>query len=175
MVMNLVQGLQIVPPTVKRWLPPVRRTAYLEPNGIDLVSIAETPVRSFTEADWVYLQIVLYAEQIHPWTMEDIDQLKTERDLARMSIEGPTFIRPGEPADCTMKVEVAHSLTATPGSDWREYRGVGPYKLRSFQARLTITLPTTDHSFRLYRFATRATRRGAPMRDTHVERLFSNA
>ena len=94
-------------------------------------------------------------------------------NAARWTLEGPTFPVPGEPANSTVKLEVAHSLTATPGSDWREFRP-GLYKLRSYRVRLTITRPTLDFDFRVYRLATRATRRAQPQAQAVSERFFAH-
>jgi hypothetical protein len=131
------------------WVAPERRSAALKASGGGLVHTYESDAQALGAAAWVYLQAVIYAEQIHPATADDLDAM-SGRDLARWSIEGPTFVRPGETPNCTLKLEVAYSLTATPGSDWREFRP-GRYKLRSYQMKLTVTRPTTDYDFRIYR------------------------
>jgi hypothetical protein len=161
-------GLGIAP-----GVPPVKQSPSLAPSGGGLTHVytSGTKIIAGGEPDWVYLSAVLYAEQIHPATLEDLDAMDV-RDLERWSIEGPTSLRPGETPNCSLTLDMAYSLTTTPGTDWREFRP-GEYKLRSYILRLTITRPTTDYDFRVYRLATRATRKAKPMRETFHERFFN--
>lgn len=158
------------------WKAPLRRPAALKRDALN-TSLSHTytsTLHTLTEAEEVYLVAELYAEQIHPWTVDQVAALGAieGRDAARWTMEGPTMVRPGEPANCTLKLEVAHSLASAPGEDWQEFRA-GVYKLRSYKMRVTITRPSTDFDFRVYRLSTRAIRRRPVMRDTFTERFFA--
>lgn len=163
--------------TTDPWVPAIKRSVALKRDNLNVYLVAQftTNDHVLAESDWVYLQAAVYAEQIHPWTLDQVDALGPIEgpNAQRWTMEGPTSIAPGEPANCTMLLEVAHSLTTSPGSDWREFRP-GRYKLRSYRMRLTITRPSLDFDFRVYRFATRATRAAPAQREVFAERFMLN-
>lgn len=167
-------------PTVFLHLPPIERGSKLKATAGSTTHQYETDARSIEEADWMYLQVVHAAYQVHPATVAQLAALGPVggRDALRWTVEGPTSHRPGDPgavANCTFLIEVAYSLTATPGSDWRAYKPSGRYKLRSYKARLTITRPDETYDFRVLRFAVRAERVAQPMMDHVTARVFSHA
>lgn len=166
-------------PTPHPWIPLSERGSKLKATAGSTTHSYTTDDRVLASAGWVYLQIVFKAYQIHPATVDELDVLGPVggRNALRWTIEGPTSHRPGDPgagANCAMKLEVAYSTTATPGSDWQVYRPRGRYKLRSFKTRLTITRPDETYDFRVVRFATRATRVGLSQRDHYTERFLSD-
>lgn len=173
--MGSIVSLSIGAAVNSPWIPAVRRSAHLKATGVALTGSYTTDVHAFSEPDEVYLQAVTYAEQVHPWTVEQVAALGPIEgpNARRWTMEGPTSLRPGEPSNCTLKVEVATSLGAAPGGDWRTFVP-GMFKLRSYKFRATLTRPSADFDFRLYRLATRATRKAQPMRDWATERLFDN-
>ena len=167
------------PGDTEPWVPPERRGSKLRQSGVGLTHSYTTDAQLFSESDWVYLQVVLSAYQIHPATVAELSALGPvgSTNAMRWTIEGPTSHRIGDPGfgvNCTMLVEVAHSLTSDPGTDWRVYRPER-YKLRSFKARLTVVRPDVTYGFRVTRFAVRATRVAPAQRDVIGERFFSHA
>lgn len=169
---------EVIAGTTNPWVPAIRRSAALKRDAlnVELVATFTGDPHVLSESDWVYLQVSMYAEQIHPWTVDQIDALGPieGENAARWTWEGPTYTLPGEPANCTFALEVAHSLTSDPGTDYRAFQS-GLFKLRSYRVRLVITRPSLEFDFRVYRLATRATRRALPQREVHVERWFSHA
>lgn len=159
-------------PVSKPWVTPTFGGPKLEPSGGGLVHTYTTDTKVLAEADWTYLQVVLVAWQIHPATVAELAQLGPvgSANAQRWTIEGPLSHQPGDPGNvnCTVTVEIAHSMTSDPGSDWRPYVE-GKYRLRSVKARVTITRPTTDYSFRIARMALRAERVGAQQRPRRVQ------
>lgn len=131
-----------------------------------------TDVYSMAEADWVYLQVTLVAYQIHPATIAELAALGPVGgpNARRWTIEGPLHHVPGDPGaetNCTMKLEIAHSMAATPGSAWRDYEA-GRFRLRSAQARVTIVRPSAAYDFRICRFSLLATKVPAPQQVRNV-------
>lgn len=157
-------------------LPPAYRSAALYASGGALEHIYEGNVRSLFAAEELQLEVVLVAYQIHPWTVEQISELGPigGRNMARWTLEGPTSPMPGEPGNCTFKLEIAHSTGASPGTDWREIRPGGKYLLRSYQTRLTIVRPSTDFDFRVHRLNVSATRTLTPQQGVLSRRFFSH-
>lgn len=156
----------------KLWLPPEMRGTKLKPTGSGLVHTFTTDTYVLAESDWVYLQIALVAYQIHPATVAELSALGPVGgpNAKRWTIEGPLVHVPGDPGEetnCTMRIEVATSMTSTPGSAWRDY-SPGRFRLRSAKARLTITRPSTAYSFRVARFTLVATRISAQQRSRKV-------
>jgi hypothetical protein len=149
-------------PTSKPWITPAFGGPKLKPSGGGLVHSYTTDAKTFAEADWVYLQIVVAAYQIHPATAAELAALGPvgSANAQRWTIEGPLSHQPGDPGagqNCTIKAELATSMSEAPGSDWRDY-GPGKYRLRSAKARITITRPSTAYDFRVTRFSLLATR-----------------
>ena len=157
------------------WVPAYLRGPQLKPSA-GTTHTHETDAQALAEADWVYLQIVLMAYQIHPMTVGGLDAFGPigGRNFLRWTSEGPTSLLPGETANCSIRVDVAHSLTATAGSDWREHDS-GRHKLRSFKARVVVTRPDTTYDFRIVRFGVQATVNAPPMPDRLGERWFDGA
>lgn len=172
-----VSQLDTIAGSTNPWDPVVKKSVALKRDSLNahLIGQFTSNARVLAESDWVYLQALLYAEQIHPWTVDQVAALGPieGRNAMRWTLEGPLSPGPGEPANCAIFLEVAHSLTATPGSDWREFKP-GKYKLRSYRMRLTIARPSLDFDFRIYRLATRATRVAPPQRDAVGAAFFSH-
>jgi hypothetical protein len=151
--------------------PPDRRLPRLKPSGATLSGVYTTDTLVFAEADWVILQVALVAWQIHPATIAELAALGPlgGANAKRWTIEGPLSHRPGDPGsgNCTIKVEIATSMTDDPGSNWVEYEA-GRYRLRSAKARLTVTRPAADYDWRVSRFALRAVRVPAGSRARRV-------
>lgn len=175
-LMPIIAGMEVEDAATHPWIPAIKRSGALKRDllNVALVAVYESESLVLNESDWVYLQAVLYAEQIHPYTLDQIGALGPIEgpNAARWTIEGPTSDLPGEPQQCDFKIEVAHSLMATSGTDWRAFRP-GKFKLRSCRLRLTITRYSLDFDFRVYRFAIRANRIAPPQRDWAVERYFN--
>ena len=133
----------------------------LAPTGGGLQHRYEFTGGTFSATQWAYLQIGIEANQVYPWTFEDLDSLGTWSSvaLARWTSEGPLALRSGEPLNCVLTIEISTSTTSTPGTNWIRFRP-GRYKLRRYALRITIDRPTTSHSFRLRRLVVRATRIG---------------
>lgn len=164
--MPTLSNITVEPAQASLWLPAVKRSPALKPST-GTVHTYTADQRVLTgEAEWVHLEVVTYAEQYHPATIEYLDGLGPieGRDMARWTVEGPMLLFPGEDENCSMRVEVSHSESGTAGTDWRLYEP-GPYKLRAFNVRLVIERPSTSHDFRVYRLATRATRLAPQARD----------
>lgn len=159
-------------PVAKPWITPAFSGPKLQPSGSGLEHVYTTDTKALTEADWVYLQVVLVAHQIHPATVAELATLGPvgSANAQRWTIEGPLSHQPGDPGNgnCTVLVEIAHSLTSDPGTDWKPYRE-GRYRLRSVKARVTITRPDDTYSFRVLRFALVAERVGAQQRPRRVQ------
>lgn len=158
--------------TESLWLPPELRGKKLKPSGGGLSHSFTTDAYVLDQSDWVYLQVALVAYQIHPATVADLSALGPVggENAKRWTIEGPLVHVPGDPGaeeNCSMRVEVATSMTASPGNAWRDYTP-GKFRLRSAKARVTITRPSTAYSFRVARFALLATRVSAPQRARSV-------
>ena len=153
------------------WLQPSLRGAKLYPDSLDLVHVYETDAKQLAEADWAYLQVVMDAYQVHPATVAELAMLGPvgAPNAQRWTVEGPLMDRPGDPGlgNCTMLVEVAHSLDLDPGSNWIAYKP-GRYRLRSVKARVTITRPALGYSFRVLKLALLATRAATPQRPRRV-------
>ena len=166
-------SLEAAPP-VKPWIPLERRGPKLKASGSSLTHTFTTDTEVLDSVDYVYLEIVLGAYQIHPATIKELAALGPVggANARRWTIEGPTSHRPGDPgvgANCTMKVEIAHSMNTDPGSDWREYvPGPRKYRLRSVKARLVITRPALPYDFRVTQFSLQATRVAAQKRPRGV-------
>lgn len=176
--MGTIISMSIQPPSTDPWVPLIRRGAALKRDllNVDLIGSYTGDAHVFDEAEWVYLQAVTYAEQVHPWTVDQIDALGPIEgaNAMRWTFEGPTSIRAGEPQNCTMALELAYSQTTVPGSDWRTFRP-GRYKLRSYRVRIVVTRPSLDFDFRVYRLATRATKLGKARKRVIEERFYSHA
>lgn len=174
--MSVISGMEVETGSSNPWVPVIKRSGALKRDLLNVIPEHQftTDAYVLSESDWVYLQAVLYAEQIHPWTVDQVDALGPIEgpNAARWTMEGPTFDLPGEPQQCDCKIEVAHSLTDDPGTDWRVFRA-GKFKLRSAKLRLTITRHSLDFDFRVYRFALRATRMAPPQRDVMAERYWN--
>ncbi len=165
-------------PTEYPWIPASKLGPAVRPSGVELESSYTTDTKTLAEADWVYLQVVMAAHQVHPATVAELALLGPVggANAKRWTIEGPLMHRPGDPGavfgndapQCTALVEVAHSLTADPGTNWRRYVP-GRYRLRSVQARVTITRPDPSYSFALTRLAIMATRIAPPARPRRVQ------
>lgn len=159
-------------PTPKPWITPAFGGPKIKPSGGGLSHVYTTDTKTIAEADWVYLQVVLVAWQIHPATVAELAALGPvgSANAQRWTIEGPLSHQPGDPGNgnCTVSVEIAHSLSSDPGSDWQPYVE-GKYRLRSVKARVTITRPTTAYDFRVARFSLRAERVGAQQRPRRVQ------
>lgn len=173
--MPIAASINVEPaPVSKPWIPAAERGPKLKATGPSLVHTLTTDAYVLEEADYVYLEIVLRAYQIHPATIAELAALGPVggANAQRWTIEGPTSHRPGDPgagANCTMKVEIAHSMTSDPGSDWREYvPGTRKYRLRSVKARLTITRPAATYDFRVLQFDLQAQRAAAQKRPRGV-------
>lgn len=170
--MPIATAMTIEAATPNPWLPVEHRGTKLKPSGVGLIHSYETDPKDLLEADWAYLQVALVAYQVHPATVAELVALGPVggANARRWTIEGPLLHRPGDPgagANCTMVLEVAHSLTSDPGTDWKPYRP-GKYRLRSVKARVTITRPAATYSFRIVRFALLATRVSPPKRPRKV-------
>lgn len=134
----------------------------VESSGPGLGFRYEFTGQSFSAAVHVYLQVGLIARQIHPATIAEVSAIVGplgSRKARQWTIEGPLLASLWDEPNCTVKVEVAHSLGSTPGTDWREYRP-GVYRLRSYAVRVTITRPSAAFDFRLSRLYVRATKMG---------------
>lgn len=168
--------MAVHPTSSNPWEAPYRRSGALKRDALNVALFHQYTTDPFVldEADWVYLQALVYAEQIHPWTVDQVSELGgiESRNAKRWTMEGPISPVAGEPANCTQLLQVAYNLTASPGSDWRTFQP-DKYKLRSVKLRLTITRPSTDFDFRVYRLAIRATRVAPPQRDIIGERFYS--
>ena len=152
-------------------LPAEMRGAKLMPVGPALSHVYTTDTLTLDVADIVQLQVLLVAYQIHPATIAELAALGPVggANAKRWTIEGPLVSIPGDPGggvNCTMALEVATSMTATPGA-WRPYEA-GRYRLRSVKARVTITRPSTSFQFRVARFTLLASRLSAPQRSRRV-------
>jgi hypothetical protein len=158
-------------PVAKGWITPTFGGPKLKPSGGGLSHVYTTDAKVLAEADWTYLQVVLVAWQIHPATVAELAALGPVggSNAKRWTIEGPLSHQPDDPGDgnCTVSVEIAHSMTSDPGTDWRPYVE-GKYRLRSVKARVTITRPSTAYSFRIARLALVAERVGAQQRPRRV-------
>ncbi len=159
-------------PAAKGWITPTFGGPKLRPSGVGLSHVYTTDAKVLAEADWTYLQVVLVAWQIHPATVAELAALGPVggSNAKRWTIEGPLSHQPDDPGagNCTVTVEIAHSMTSDPGTDWKPYVE-GKYRLRSVKARVTITRPTTDYSFRIARLALVAERVGAQQRPRRVQ------
>ena len=149
-------------PTAFPWLPASEQGAKVKPSGLSLTHSYTTNTYPLDEADWVYLELVFAAYQIHPATVAELAALGPVggENAKRWTIEGPLYHRPGDPgvgSNCTMVLEIAHSLTSSPGDDWKPYTP-GRYRLRSVKARVRLTRPHTSYEFRITRMALRAKR-----------------
>jgi hypothetical protein len=156
----------------KLYLPVERHGEKLKAQGVSLVHTYQTDVKVFSECDYVWLQVALVAWQIHPATIEELDALGPigGANMRRWTLEGPLMHRPGDPgaaSNCSMRIRLAHSFRADPGTDWRPYEA-GKYRCRSARAELTITRPSTDYDFRVARFTLEARRISAPQRARKV-------
>jgi hypothetical protein len=160
------------PGNAQPWVPKKYRGTVLKSDGVALSSSYTTDPKLLSEADWVYLQIVCVAYQIHPATVAQLAALGPVggANAQRWTIEGPLLNRPGDPGlgNSTILVEIVHSLEADPGSSWIPYKP-GHYRLRSVKARVTISMPSTAYSFALTRFAVYATRVAPPQRPRKVQ------
>lgn len=161
------------PGNTQPWTPRERRGYKLAPSGVGLTHTYETDIKLLAEADWVYLQVVCCAYQIHPATVAELAALGPVggANAARWTIEGPLLHLPGDPGEatnCTISVEVTHSLTADPGSNWIRYKP-GRYRLRSVKARVTVTRPSTAYSFRITKLGILATRLATAQRPRRVQ------
>jgi len=92
--------------------------------------------------------------QIHPMTFEGaVGNSRAYRDW---SIEGPLSDFPDMPASfqgqCEVTLEIAYSDTATPGTDWQEYRP-GVFSARSFAFRISVTRPSVEFNVSIWRGA----------------------
>lgn len=156
-------------------VPPQYQTSALKATGGGTLHTYTGDAQSLSSLQEVHLEVVLVAYQIHPYTLDQLDQLGPigGRNWRRWSLEGPTCPRDGEPDNCTIQVQIAHSPTATAGTDWKEYRP-GLYRLRSYNARIRITRPNTNFDFRVHRFAVRVARLKESYTNELLVRAFSN-
>jgi hypothetical protein len=65
------------PSASEPWIPPIKRTGALKRDALNesLVHQYLADAHTLEESDWVYLHAVVYAEQIHPWTIDQVDAL----------------------------------------------------------------------------------------------------
>ena len=98
------------------------------------------------------------AAQVHPELYNSVEH--TYRTVSDHSVEGPLSNFPDLPSahqgQVQVTLEVAYSDTATPGTDWQEYRP-GVYSARSFAFRITFTRPNKFFDVDVWRGAFRIT------------------
>jgi len=99
--------------------------------------------------------------QIHPISLQEFTEPFSGRGPVRdWSVEGPLSDYPDIPTqyqgDVELTLEIAFSDTATPGTDWQEYRP-GLYTGRSFAFRISIERPSEDWNVEVWRGAFRIT------------------
>ena len=101
---------------------------------------------------------VVEGSQVHPGSYDGSPF--TSRTVRDHSVEGPLSDFPDTPDGLSGQVdillEVAYSLTATPGTNWQVYRP-GIYTARSFAFRITLTRPTVEFNVDIWRGAFRIT------------------
>jgi hypothetical protein len=120
-------------------------------SGSDTTGTYITGTFDMGEARRMHCRAAATAHQRAAATVDDMDFTVDGPEAQRWTAEGPTIVRSGETANCTIKVEWSHSATASPGTDYRPFKP-GMVYFRTAAFRITVTRPSNAATLRIEKF-----------------------
>ena len=120
-------------------------------SGTDTSGTYTTGTWDMGEARRMHVRAAATAHQRAAATVADMDFDVDGHEAQRWTAEGPTFVRSGDAANCTIKVEWSHSATSDPGTTFRPFKP-GLVYFRSAAFKITVTRPSNAADLRIERF-----------------------